>query len=204
VSAEWGLDVRPLLQAVDTTIFRPRQDATLPGSDAGVVFVGQARTTGPRQIVMDAVAAGLRPKVWGGEWETHIPSELIQATSVPYTELPRLYQGASVVLCDHYPDMAREGFIANRVFDAVACGARVVSDDVAGLDELFGGAVQVASGPADLARLVSAEGLASFPSAPELAAIAERVVREHSYEVRARTLVRDVVERFGSDDPRQR
>ena len=195
-SEEWDLDVRPLLQAADASIFQPRKEPSLPGADAGAVFVGQARTTGPapRQIVMDAVAAGLQPKVWGGYWETHLPDGLVQATSVPYAELPRLYQSAGVVLCDHYPDMAREGFIANRIFDAVACGARVISDDVAGLDELFGGAVQVYESTGDLARLASEQGLASsFPPAPELAAIAERVVREHSYEVRARTLVRDVL-----------
>ena len=33
--------------------------------------------------------------------------------------------------------MREKGFISNRIFDAVACGSRVISDDVAGLNEIF-------------------------------------------------------------------
>ena len=37
--------------------------------------------------------------------------------------------------------MREKGFISNRIFDAIACGAYVISDEVSGLDELFEGRV---------------------------------------------------------------
>ena len=42
------------------------------------------------------------------------------------------------MLADHWDDMREHGFISNRIYDALACGAVVVSDDVAGLDGRFG------------------------------------------------------------------
>ena len=33
--------------------------------------------------------------------------------------------------------MREKGFISNRIFDAVACGSRIISDDVSGLKEIF-------------------------------------------------------------------
>jgi spore maturation protein CgeB len=90
--------------------------------------------------------------------------------------------------------MAAEGFVANRLFDAVACGARVISDEVDGLDELFSSAVQVYRTVEDLARLTSEEGLATFPDAAEMARIAAAVTADHSFVARARTLLKDVQE----------
>lgn len=53
----------------------------------------------------------------------------------------RVYSSAGIVLNDHWQDMRRHGYASNRLYDAVACGALVLSDRGAGLDERFGGAV---------------------------------------------------------------
>ena len=47
--------------------------------------------------------------------------------------------------------MRADGFVSNRLFDAVASGARVVTDPVDGLAELFGPSVQGYETPDDLA-----------------------------------------------------
>ncbi|MDR1293397.1 MAG: glycosyltransferase, partial [Bifidobacteriaceae bacterium] len=108
-------------------------------------------------------------------------------------EVAQLYSDARLVLADHWGDMAREGFVSNRLFDAVACGARVVCDRVDGLDAAFGGAVQTYTGPANLAYLASDEGLATvFPDDAAMAEAAARVRGEHSFAARARQLVADV------------
>lgn len=197
VSAEWGIEVRPLLQATDAAAFRPRTSPALPGAEADIVFVGQTRPAGPRKIVMDALEAGLPVKVWGERWARFLPPGHLQGDYYPNDQLPQLYQSVRVVLSDHHPDMAAEGFVANRLFDAVASGARVISDYVEGLDELFGGAVQVYETPADLARLTAAEGLATFPGATALVAISTKVAKEHSFEARANTIIHDVRQLLG-------
>ena len=53
-----------------------------------------------------------------------------------------LYCSAGVVLNDHHDDMRRDGFLSNRLFDATACAARVVSDEIDGVTEVFGDVVK--------------------------------------------------------------
>ena len=96
------------------------------------------------------------------------------------------------MLADHHGDMAEEGFLANRLFDAVASGARVVSDPVAGT-ELFEGAVQAYASIEELGLLCSAAGRDRFPDDTGLAAIADRVAGAHSFDARAAQLLADVV-----------
>ncbi len=190
MTAATGTQVRVLHQATDPRVFHPEGGA---GRTDDVVFVGQARHDHPRAIVMDAIRAGLEPKVWGTRWEPYIPASLHQGTYFPNEQLGDLYRGAGVVLNDHWTDMARDGFIANRIFDAVASGARVVSDPVTGISELFDGAVLEYSSPEDLVALASPTGLAAaFPDDSTRIALAHRVGAEHSFEARALTLVEAV------------
>ena len=114
---------------------------------------------------------------------------------MPNTELGRLYASAGVVLNDHWADMRRDGFVSNRLFDAAACGARVLSDDVAGASELFGGLVRTFTDPAEVGGLL-AEVPVGWPAYDERVLLAERVVREHSFDRRAETLVDAVARRL--------
>ncbi|MDQ3726421.1 MAG: glycosyltransferase, partial [Actinomycetota bacterium] len=59
---------------------------------------------------------------------------------------------AKVVLCDHWDDMREHGFVSNRIYDALACGATVISDAVPGLERFEG--VLTYETPEELARLV--------------------------------------------------
>ena len=69
------------------------------------------------------------------------PPERVLGDYIPNNELRRYYSSAKVVLNDHWPDMRTEGFISNRIFDAGACGALILSDSVAGLNSLFDDAI---------------------------------------------------------------
>jgi O-antigen biosynthesis protein len=69
-----------------------------------------------------------------------------------------------------------------------------VSDDVAGLREVFGSSVQVAHGPAELRRLVSEGSLdVVFGDDATRRAQAEEVHRLHSFDARATRLLDDAV-----------
>ena len=107
-----------------------------PGTAAEVVFVGAANQERERPLVRRTLEAGVPLAVYGPGWES-LPEGVWRADYVDNRELPGLYHRHGIVLADHWPDMARDGFVANRVFDAVACGARVISDEVAGLHEVF-------------------------------------------------------------------
>ena len=188
---EWDIPVEPLLQATDPGLFSP--DRAEPDTGPPVLFVGNSRRT-VRAIVNNAIEAGLDLTVYGADWDGLLPAHVLAGTYVPNDELARLYRSAGVLLNDHWPDMRDEGFLSNRLFDAVASGARVVSDDVAGLEQVFGGAVRVASTPEDLRRLVTADLDALFGTDAERTAAAARVAREHSYTARAERLLAAALE----------
>jgi len=193
MSADTGVRISPLLQATDPRVFVP-PIGPQANNDEDIVFVGQARADGPRQIVMDAFEAGFHPKIWGTRWDKYLSSELVAGPYFPNELLGDLYGHSRIVLADHYEAMAKEGFIANRLFDAVCAGARVVSDAVDGVDEIFGGVVQTYRDVADLGRLLSPEATNIFPSDVRRMEIARRIAAEHSFQVRADRLIADVTE----------
>lgn len=130
-----GREVRPLLQAsefaapvADGRVRRP--------DDLSAVFVGSAGGGRDRPLVRKVIEAGVPLAVYGRGWEA-LPEGVWRGEHVDNHRLPALYARHGIVLADHWPDMARHGFIANRVFDAVASGARVICDEVAGVHDVF-------------------------------------------------------------------
>jgi len=182
-TARWGIDVQPLLEATDTDVFRPQG---VERTDE-IVFVGKARGVA-RPSVVAPLRAGIPVRVYGPDWRTFIPHAAIAAPSMPHADLPRRYESASVVLNDQFPSMRREGFIAIRPFDVVAMGGRVISEEVDGIEEIFGGAVVVYRDEAHLVELLRADPDEIFPDAEHLAEIAARVRAEHSFDARAAVL----------------
>ena len=179
-----GITVEPLLQATDPARFHPVTGGP-DGSD--VLFVGNYRENRP--VVADAVAAGIDLAIYGKGWRAAGLGAHVVGDHLPNDELGAAYASAGVVLCDHWIDMAREGFAANRLFDAVASGTRVVSDAVAGLDEVFGPLVRVYQDAEDLARIVGPDRAESFLPDDLRHEQARRFGAAHSFDERARVLL---------------
>jgi hypothetical protein len=187
VTAETGLAVEPLLQATDPARFHPGPaDPAFP--DLDTAFVGKTRRVF-RPVVRDAVEAGVDLSVWGEGWETLLPKGMHRGVFVPNDQLPALYRSARVVLNDHWDDMARDGFVSNRLFDAAASGALVVTDPVAGVDELFHGAVRTYDTVATLGELVRA---GESTTQRERTARGTRIGAEHGFARRAEVLLEAV------------
>ncbi len=79
--------------------------------------------------------------VYGTNWRGLIDDRYIAAEHIPNHELHRAYSTAAIVLNDHWDDMRLHGFVSNRIYDALACGALVLSDHLPELEDRFGGAV---------------------------------------------------------------
>ncbi|MCJ1713365.1 glycosyltransferase [Curtobacterium sp. VKM Ac-2922] len=184
VAEQTGLPVAPLLQATDPTRFHPGPvDPAYAGLDTA--FVGKTRAVF-RPVVRDAVDAGVDLAVWGEGWEGLLPDGVHRGVFVANDALPALYRSARVVLNDHWDDMARDGFLSNRLFDAAASGALVVTDPVPGVDELFHGAVRTYDSVEGLGALVRA---GESVSSDDRAARGARIGAEHSFTRRAETLL---------------
>jgi hypothetical protein len=184
-SEESGRLVSVVLQAAAAS-FHPSR--IISGTDGAAFFVGSARRPLGRQVVADAAAAGIPLELWGPRWgEFGLAAQ--QAGDYLHNDLlPQRYSCADVVLSDHLPEVAERGFINNRVLEAVAAGARVISDRVEGLMEIFGGAVRTYDSVQELGELF-AERDSAFPSDEPRGAIAQRIAEEHSFAARARQLI---------------
>ncbi len=188
--------VSTLLQATDPARFRPLDD---PPDAPEVLFVGNSRGV-DREVVSWAFEAGHPPEIYGGGWEGRVPPASVKAASIDNTALGGLYAGAGVVLNDHWPSMRAFGLLSNRLFDAVASGARVISDPVPSMAAVFGDAVHPVDDAAGLAQTVGALHAAPRDRARERDAAA-RIHAAHSFDDRARVFVRDAFAVLGLDAP---
>jgi glycosyltransferase involved in cell wall biosynthesis len=141
-----------MLQATDPHRFQPVPPDTVHEHAVTVVAKSRERL---RDSVRTALDAGIRPAIYGSGWERLVDPDLIVAEHVPNDELPRVYCSAGVVLNDHWGTMRASGFVSNRLFDVLACGAPVVSDHLPEIEEIFGDTVPTYSGAADLRSIVA-------------------------------------------------
>ena len=189
--------VEVLLQATDHRRFRPV--APDPMRTHPIVVVAKTRDV-LRPAVADALAAGLRPAIYGSGWEDFVDADLIVADYVSNEELPIVYSSAGVLLNDHWDTMRSWGFVSNRLFDALACGTPVISDHVPEVLALFADAVPTYRSPEELAALVRAD-LEDPTAARRRASDARLVVLgAHTFDHRAREL-RDALARHQIDHP---
>jgi len=179
------VDVRPLLQATNPSRFTPR--AGIADSGDEVLFVGSTRGVF-RTIVKDAIEAKLELSLYGVGWQEYVGVEKIKAEFLANDQLPAAYASAHVVLNDHHQYMADTGFLSNRLFDAAATGARVISDPAHGLSEVFGNHVRSYSSVEELAAIAS-DADAAFPSFDERMKFAGEVANLHSFVARAKELI---------------
>lgn len=185
-SGERSARVEPLLQCTDRTLFFPDPSDTARNRD--VLFVGNSRNV-HRPAVRGAIEAGMEPSVYGTRWDSLIDPRYVKGSVIPNATVADLYRKAGVVLNDHWPDMRRAGMLSNRVFDALACAAPVVSDEIADMPTGFADLV-ISFGPD---RTVGRAIEMALREGPERRAarwaFAETVRRDHSFDSRAAVIL---------------
>lgn len=131
-----NVPVVPLHQATDASRFAPSSGT--PSRD--LIFVANWRPG--RRVLEDLLPSDRDLLVFGRGWTPdRLDPRYLGGEHIPNDELGRWYGSSAIVLNDHWASMRREGFISNRIYDAAATGALVISDDVVGLDDEFDGGV---------------------------------------------------------------
>jgi glycosyltransferase involved in cell wall biosynthesis len=178
--------VEVFLQATDHHRFFPKPPD--PRYAHPVAVVAKTRDV-MRPAVAAAIAAGLRPAIYGTGWEAFVDHDLIAGSYVPNEDLPRLYSSIGVLLNDHWDTMRAWGFVSNRLFDALACATPVISDHMPEIAAVFGSAVPTFTDSDDLRNLVKTD--IADPNAARARAEAGRrgVLAAHTFDHRARDLV---------------
>jgi spore maturation protein CgeB len=196
MAALTDVPVTSLHQATDPERFKP--DSTGPQHE--LLFVANSRKV-KRRITEDLADTTHDLAIYGRGWTPELVDQrFVRGEGIPNTDLARYYGSATIVLNDHWEDMAAEGFISNRLYDALACGAFVISDHVDGIEEEFEGAVATYRRREELEPLI--ERYLADPS--ERRRLAERgraiVLERHTFDVRARAL-RDAADTIAASRP---
>ncbi len=181
--------VTSLHQATDPERFRPEPG----GPHHELLFVANSRKV-HRRIVDDLAGTTHDLAVYGRDWTPDLVDQrFVKGEVIANTELARYYSAADIVLNDHWDDMRFEGFISNRLYDSLACGAFVISDRVHGIEAEFDGAVPTYRSRAELEPLITRY----LDDPDERRRLAEHgraiVLERHTFDVRARALA-DVAE----------
>lgn len=184
--AELGSRVSALLQCTDPGVFRREISGDLAVDE--VLFVGNSRNQF-RRIIKDSLEAGVVVGVYGTNWSEFIPAEMIRGEHIENTRLNQYYSGCKILLNDHWETMAANGFLSNRLFDAGACGAFVISDHAEGIEAVFEGNIPTYRTPGELKTLH-----ARFLNDPDARrqrgeALQKIVLENHTFEHRARAIL---------------
>jgi len=180
-----------LEQAADPWVMYPDPREQLAHE---LVYVANSRNV-LRPIARDLLGTEHDLAIWGANWDGLIDTSRVIGEHIPNSALRQVYSSADIVLNDHWDDMREHGYISNRVYDALACGALVLSDDVPGLAERFGEAVVVYRSAEELRELI--ERLLADPAERRRRAELGRaaVLREHTFAHRVERLLSIVEER---------
>ena len=129
VSKKVSVPVESMLQCTNPEIFHEPTDSEKINYKQELLFVGNSRNVF-RKIMQDLLPTPHGLSVFGQGWNNFIPEKYIKGEHISNDELYKYYGSACIVLNDHWDDMRQKGFISNRLFDALACGAFIVSDRV--------------------------------------------------------------------------
>lgn len=187
LSKRTAVPVRSLHQATDPDRFHP--DPTGPRHE--ILFVGNSRGM-RREILADLTPTSLGLAVYGRWAPERLDPAYLHDEHIPNEELNRYYSSADIVLNDHWADMRDAGFFSNRLYDALASGACVVSDHVDGIEAEFDGGVVTYTDPGELRFII--RDLLHDPDRRR--ALADRgraaVLARHTFEGRVATILADI------------
>lgn len=185
-----GSSSRPQLMPLATNPARFHRVEPDPEFSADLAFIGShwGVERDVRSVLPRLASNGLDVKVFGHGWDEVPGMRELSRGPVSYDVLPRVYSSAAVVVDDSAPHTRPYRAVNSRVFDALACGAFVVTNDVEGVHDLFGDGFPTWS---DAASLEAHAELATGDPA-KVAEIIEplrrTVIDEHTYARRARQL----------------
>lgn len=178
IAQKVDVPVEAMLQCTDPELFYPDPDDNYKHD---LLFVGNSRKV-YRKILKDLLPTDKDLAVYGANWEGIIPDKYIKGQHIPNNELRKAYSSCKILLCDHWDDMRDKGFLSNRLFDASACGAFIISDKVRGIEDVFGDTVVTYEDSADLHNII--KGFLDNNMNKNLE-IREKINKQHNFVKRA-------------------
>ena len=167
----------PQFTRIDKFYFAPRDDLKRK-----ILYVANQWTKlDVRKTIKFAKSANIPIDVFGSNWSASLDGEYAswwKAKQIPNEELKYYYSSADIVLNDTRQDMIDAGFISNRIFDATACGAFVISDYIPEIEEIYGDAIPMYKNEYEFKQLI--EYYLAHPDERKSKALkAQKITREN-------------------------
>lgn len=140
-----------------------------------------------RKTVDYAIKTGVELEVYGNDWEDKLTGSYagwLKKRQIPNNQLKYFYSSADIVLNDTRPDMIEAGFISNRIFDATACKAFVISDYMPEIEEIYGDSIPMYKNEQEFKQLTD-----YYLAHPE----ERRTKAEQAYRITMKHYVADIV-----------
>ena len=184
IAEQVNVPVDALLQCTDPTRFKEPDERQKKQHKQELLFVGNSRNV-LRKVLKDVIPTDYDLAVYGKNWNKLTPKQYIKGDHLPNDELYQHYGSADILLNDHWDDMREHGFVSNRIYDGLACGAFIVTDEVKAMGELIN-YVQVYETPEELK-----EHIEYYMSHPEERLERsqngmEFVIKNHTFKERAK------------------
>ncbi|MBR5599175.1 MAG: glycosyltransferase [Alphaproteobacteria bacterium] len=144
-----GINAIYIPQFTNPTKFYPNPKEELK---TDILFVGS--NWHDRTSLRYAIELGYDVSVYGYNWQNIISPKMYKAMYIPNNILNQYYSSAKIVLNDHRPDMKEFGFINNRIFDATASGALVISDYMKEIEDIYQDCIPMYKTKEDLKNLI--------------------------------------------------
>lgn len=176
-----GLTVDVARQCTDTSVFYAdgqdhlRRDMSFVANSRGV----------RREVLSWAVEAKSPVQVIGRHWNGLGLGHLVKSQYIDNDALPDFYRRTRLTLNDHWSDMAHFGYINNRIFDCLACGTPILTDEFPELRAVCGDGLLYASDAASFGKAIE-EYLLAYPDVLGRAQdLWRRIGSNYSFDARA-------------------
>lgn len=153
-----------------------------------LLFVGNSRHV-YRQILKDLLPTEHKLTVIGRHWEEYPVQEYVVQPFISNDEVGQAYHDAKILLNDHWDDMKEQGVISNRIYDALAVGAFVVSDYMPEIEEYFGDTVVTYADKEDLKEKIDYYMQHEEERMDKARRGQEIVLREHTFANRIEKMI---------------
>jgi len=176
--------------AADASKFKPGPPVSK--YEADISFVGNIFEV-PREFSQKlTIPPGISFKFYGKLENKRHRLNKYHRGEVTHSEIPRIYNSSKIILEDCTPMCKPWGCINSRTFEAMSCGACVISNEVPGLKELFGDRIITYRNREDLEEKITC----LIQDKETRNKIGERaraeIIKHHTYKHRAREF-RDIL-----------
>ncbi|HSX65573.1 MAG TPA: glycosyltransferase, partial [Pseudoxanthomonas sp.] len=184
-----GVDAEVFPIAADTTIFN--KGTALPGLECDYVFTGNHwQSPVPREIEsFDPSGVPYDFHLYGKSWNAHPRFSPYARGFIDFNSLPGIYSSAKITIDDTVTHVTKRWASVNsRVFEALACGSLVLTNNHGGAEELFEGVLPVWNSAGDLTNLLTHYLGNSEERVQLVGRLRNIVLSKHTYDVRATNL----------------